>query len=65
MEAFGKAKPFRTSGGRAALGCYLSGALRRPYADHKRNHRSLANCAKILSRRKGGLLRLAHAPEHI
>src|SRR5208282_4846542 len=24
-EALGKAKPFRTAGGRAALGCYLSG----------------------------------------
>ena len=31
-EALGKAKPFRTSGGRAALGCYLSGTLTRPCA---------------------------------
>jgi len=29
-EALGKAKPFRTAGGRAALGCYLSGTLTRP-----------------------------------
>jgi hypothetical protein len=28
-EALGKAKPFRTAGGRAALGCYLSGTLTR------------------------------------
>jgi hypothetical protein len=31
VEALGKAKPFRTSGGRAALGCYLSGTLTRPW----------------------------------
>ena len=31
-EAVGKAKPFRTSGGRAALGCYVSGTLTRPSA---------------------------------
>ena len=30
VEAPGKAKPFRTSGGRAAWGCYLSGILTRP-----------------------------------
>jgi len=30
VEANGKAKPFRKSGGRAALGCYLSGTLTRP-----------------------------------
>src|SRR5208283_1865079 len=29
-EALGKAKPFRTAGGTAALGCYLSGTLTRP-----------------------------------
>jgi hypothetical protein len=29
-EALGKAKPFRTAGGRAALGCYLSGTLTGP-----------------------------------
>ena len=28
-EAVGKAKPFRRSGGRAALGCYVSGTLTR------------------------------------
>ena len=27
VEVFGKAEPFRTSGGRAALGCYVSGTL--------------------------------------
>ena len=32
-EAVGKAKPFRTAGGRAALGCYLSGTLTRPCPD--------------------------------
>ena len=31
VEALGKAKPFRTSGGRAALGCYISGTLTRPW----------------------------------
>jgi hypothetical protein len=29
--ALGKAKPFRTAGGRAALGCYFSGTLTRPW----------------------------------
>jgi hypothetical protein len=31
LEALGKAKPFRTSGGRAPLGCYLSATLTRPW----------------------------------
>jgi len=31
-ESLGKAKPFRTSGGRAPLGCCLLGTLTRPYA---------------------------------
>ena len=31
-EALGEAKPFRTSGGRAALGCCLSGTLARPWS---------------------------------
>ena len=30
-EALGKAQPFRTAGGRAALGCHLSGTLTRPW----------------------------------
>ena len=33
-EALGKAKPFRTAGGRAASGCYLSGTLTRPCPIH-------------------------------
>ena len=32
-QALGKAKPFRTAGGGAALGCYLSGTLTRPCPD--------------------------------
>jgi hypothetical protein len=35
-EALGKAKPFRMAGGRAALGCYLSGLMTvaRPFRAH-------------------------------
>jgi hypothetical protein len=51
VEALGKAKPFRTSGGRAALGFCLSGTRTGPYLGQGSVARPFGKC---YSDRKAG-----------